>query len=70
LTIFGLEIKKLHNYLDGRREKMRSIAMYSPVMIFDLENSGKNSPIILYSMIEMYVCLGNEEEEGEEGEDE
>jgi hypothetical protein len=39
-------------------------------MIFGLENSGENSPIIIYSMIEMSVCLGNEEEDGEEGEDE
>ncbi len=48
---------------------MRSIAMYT-VMIFGLENIGKNSLIIIYSMKEMYVCLGNEEEDGEEGEDE
>jgi hypothetical protein len=39
-------------------------------MIFGLENVGKNSPVILYSMIDMSVCLGNEEEDGEEGEDE
>ena len=44
--------------------------MYSSVMIFGLENSGANSSIILYSMIEMSVCLGNEKEDGEEGEDE
>ncbi len=50
--------------------KMRSMAMYSSVMIFGLENSGKNSPIIIYSMIEVSVCLGNEEENGEKGEDE
>ncbi len=46
---------------------MSSMAMYSFVMIFGLENIGKNSPIILYSMIEMSMCLGNEEEDGEEG---
>ncbi len=45
------------------------MAMYSSVMIFGLENSGENSTI-LYSMIEMSVCLGNEEEDGEEGKDE
>ncbi len=39
-------------------------------MIFGVENSGKNSLIIIYSMIEMYVCLGNEEEDGKKGEDE
>ncbi len=46
---------------------MRSMAMYNSVMIFGLENSGENSPIIIYSLIEMSVCLGNEEEDGEEG---
>jgi hypothetical protein len=51
----------------GRRGKMRSMAMYNSVMIFGLENSGENSPIIIYSLIEMSVCLGNEEEDGEEG---
>jgi hypothetical protein len=30
----------------------------------------RNSPIIIYSMTERSVCLGNEEEDGEEGEDE
>ncbi len=45
---------------------MRSMAFTASVMIFGLENSGKNSPIIIYSMIEMFVCLGNEEEEGED----
>ena len=44
--------------------------MYSSVMIFGLENIGKNSPIIINSMIEMSVCLGNEEEDGKKGEDE
>ncbi len=39
-------------------------------MIFGVENSGKNSLIIIYSMIEMSVCLGNEEEDGEDGKDE
>ncbi len=46
---------------------MSSMAMYSFVMIFGLENSGKNSPIIIYSMKEMSVCLGNEEEDWKEG---
>jgi hypothetical protein len=36
---------------------------------FGLENK-RNSSIIIYSMKEMSVCLGNEEEDGEEGEDE
>jgi hypothetical protein len=49
---------------------MRSIAMDSSVLIFGLENSGKNSLIILYSMKEMSVYLSNEEENGEKGEDE
>ncbi len=41
------------------------------VMIFGLENSGENSPIILHSLIEMSVGQqGNEEEDGEEGKDE
>jgi hypothetical protein len=44
--------------------------MYSSMMIFGLENIGNNSPIILYSMKEMSVCLGTEEEDGEDGEDE
>ncbi len=39
-------------------------------MIFGLENIGINSTIIFYSVIEMSVCLGNKEEDGEEGEDE
>jgi hypothetical protein len=33
-------------------------------------NIGEKSPIIIYSMTEMSACLGNEEEDGEEGEDE
>ncbi len=44
--------------------------MYRSVMIFGLKNSEENSLIILYSMKEMSVCLGNEEEDGEEREDE
>jgi hypothetical protein len=49
---------------------MRSIVMYSSVMIFGLENSGANSPVNIYSMIEMSVCLGDEKEDRKEGEDE
>ncbi len=48
---------------------MRSMAMYSSVMIFGLENSGKNGTIIIYSMKEMSVGLGNEEEDGKKRED-
>jgi hypothetical protein len=44
--------------------------MYSSVRIFGLENSEKNSLVIIYSMIEMSVGPGNKEEDGKEGEDE
>ncbi len=47
--------------------KMRSMAMYSSVMIFGLENSGKSSTIIIYSMMEMSVAWAMKRRMGRRG---
>ncbi len=49
---------------------MRSIAMYSFCDDIWFGKKWKNRSIIIYSMIEVSVCLGNEKEDGKEGEDE